>query len=172
MPSNKIELSLEDGMRIAGDFLYNIAFTMGTTAGRIAGSIRRRRPIVHDVDLVFRYLSDNFGQRMSELKEICYSMPSVEVNKWGPKLAALTYWGVPIDLYFSTPETFHTLLLIRTGSKENNIRLASIAKSKGWKLHASGDGLFNERGKRIAGDSERSIYDALGVPWQEPWERG
>jgi len=38
-------------------------------------------------------------------------------------------------------------------------------------LKASGDGLFNEEGERIAGDTEQSIYEALGIPYQEPQER-
>jgi len=54
---------------------------------------------------------------------------------------------------------------------ESNIRLATLAKKRGWRLAASGDGLFDETGRRIAGDTERSIYEALEVPWQEPWER-
>ena len=159
MPSHKVELPLEDGMRIAHRFLEK--YGPGGTV--IAGSIRRLRPIVHDVDIVF-YVgwSPQYLRHDSD----------AEIFKCGPKLAAISYCGVPFDLYFGTPETFQTLLLIRTGSMQNNIRLATIAKRKGWKLHASGDGLFNEKGERIAGDSERSIYDALGVPWQEPWERG
>lgn len=164
IPSQKVVLLWEDGMRIAHEFLEEIK---ASECAFIAGSIRRRRPVVHDIDIVLR--SDaRIALTISYLKEI---KRTFTVLKWGPKLAAITYRGVPIDLYFSTPETFHTLLLIRTGSKENNIRLCSIAKSKGWKLHASGDGLFNERGERIAGDSERSIYDALGVPYQEPSQR-
>lgn len=166
--SNKVELSLQDGMRIAHEFLGALRIVDDGDELKIVGSIRRLRPVVHDVDIVFRP-DTHIALKVSYLKEV---EKSVEVHKWGYKLAAITYCGVPFDLYFSTPETFDTLLLIRTGSKENNIRLCSIAKSKGWKLHASGDGLFNERGERIAGDSERSIYDALGVPWQEPWERG
>lgn len=66
---------------------------------------------------------------------------------------------------------FGTLFLVRTGSKENNIRLAILAKKRGWRLAASGDGLFDETGRRITGNTERSIYKALEVPWQEPWER-
>lgn len=168
--SNKIELSLEDGMRIAHRFLDTIR-DPSFCDPVIAGSIRRLRPVVHDIDLVFKRgecQSPLFLRRRLEHK----TGISLQLLRWGEKLAAIIYCGVPIDLYFSTPETFNTLLLIRTGSKENNIRLCSIAKARGWKLHASGDGLFNERGERIAGDSERSIYDALGVPWQEPWERG
>jgi len=80
--------------------------------------------------------------------------------------------SIPLDIYFATPETFATLLLIRTGSVESNIRLAARAKKRGWRLAASGGGLFNERGERIAGDSEESIYQALGLPWQRPEERG
>ncbi len=169
MTSHKVELSLEDGMRVAHRFLENVEPIVGMRWFEIAGSIRRLRPVVHDVDIVFKPLR---GETLPELVAFCERAPNVEVLKWGSKLGAIKYCGWPIDLYFSTPETFQTLLLIRTGSKENNIRLCQLAQRKGWKLHASGDGLFNERGERIAGDSERSIYDALGLSWQEPWDRG
>jgi len=46
-----------------------------------------------------------------------------------------------------------------------------LAKRKGWHLKASGDGLFNEKGERIAGETEESIYEALGTPYQTPDER-
>ncbi|GAJ09135.1 unnamed protein product, partial [marine sediment metagenome] len=36
----------------------------------------------------------------------------------------------------------------------------------------TGDGLFDEQEMRIAGDSEESIYQALNLPYQKPWERG
>lgn len=177
MPSNKVELPLEDGMRIAHEFLLA---TIRDHYAVIAGSIRRLRPVIHDIDIVFK----PHAPPAEELEFRCRLMPRVEVLKWGEKLAAIKYRNVSIDLYFSASaprglsenlpvvsDNFETLLLIRTGSVANNIRLATIAKRKGWKLHASGDGLFNEEGKRIAGDSERSIYNALGVSWQEPWER-
>jgi len=76
-----------------------------------------------------------------------------------------------IDIYFASPATWATLLLIRTGSAENNIRLATLAKKKGWHLAASGDGLFDENDQRIAGDTEISIYKALGLPFQPPEKR-
>lgn len=78
---------------------------------------------------------------------------------------------IALDLYIATPATWSTLLLISTGSKENNIRLATMAKRKGWHLAADGQGLINEAGTRIAGDTEHSIYQALGIPYQEPEER-
>lgn len=33
------------------------------------------------------------------------------------------------------------------------------------------DGLFDHEGRRIAGDTEASIYEALGLAYKEPWER-
>lgn len=166
--SNQVELKADDAWKNALQFMNGVFLTIGQEA-IVAGSIRRRKPVVHDVDLVFPPVDQD---KIAHLKDLCDTCAGVTIHRWGPKMASLTYFGVPFDLYFSTPETFATLLLIRTGSKENNIRLCSIAKAKGWKLHASGDGLFNEKGERIAGNSERSIYEALGLSWQEPWERG
>ena len=168
--SGKVEPNLEDGIRIANRFLERATPITDMKSYEIAGSIRRHRPTVHDVDVVFRPLTRR-EIVARELKDLCNQMPDVQIVKWGAKLSSIVYCGVPFDFYFSTPETFATLLLIRTGSKENNIRLCSIAKSRGWKLHASGEGLFNEKGERVAGDSEDSIYKALGLPYQEAWER-
>ncbi|MBA7535597.1 hypothetical protein ES705_27855 [subsurface metagenome] len=130
----------------------------------VAGSIRRQKPTVRDIDLVLiardRWNLDSALMRMGN-----YKMSGI-------KIARVEMDSIPLDIYFATPETFATLLLIRTGSVESNIRLATLAKKRGWRLAASGGGLLNERGERIAGDSEESIYEALGLLYQEPWERG
>ena len=129
----------------------------------VAGSVRRRKPFPADIDFVL-IPSDlwNLSQQVKGLGSVIMS---------GDKLKRINHNGVQVDLYYATPATWATLLLIRTGSKENNIRLATLAKKRGWHLAASGDGLFNENGQRVAGDSEESIYKALGLPYQEPWER-
>lgn len=135
----------------------------------IAGSIRRRKPVVHDIDMVLI----EKPEAALILSSLIASMGRMELN--GDKLKRLWYGdklpSISIDIYIATPATWATLLLIRTGSKENNIRLASLAKRRGWQLKANGDGLFNERGERIAGETEQSIYEALGIPYQEPNER-
>jgi len=120
----------------------------------VAGSIRRQKPTVRDIDLVLiardRWNLDSALMRMGN-----YKMS-------GMKIARVEMDSIPLDIYFAAPETFATLLLIRTGSVESNIRLATLA---------SGGGLFNEKGERIAGDSEESIYEALGLSYQRPEER-
>ena len=130
----------------------------------VAGSVRRQKPRVKDIDIVL-IPSDLWNLT----HEIMGLGPS---HVGGDKLKRVNYGGNQVDLYFANEKTWATLLLIRTGSAENNIRLATLAKKRGWRLAASGDGLFNEKGERIAGDSEQSIYQALGLPWQRPKERG
>jgi len=135
----------------------------------IAGSIRRGKPVVHDIDMVLI-------ERPSAWLLLNSLIASIgTITQGGDKIKSLWHGdkksGIAIDIYFATPATWATLLLIRTGSKENNIRLASIAKRQGWHLKANGDGLFNERGERIAGETEESIYRALGIPYQEPKQR-
>lgn len=134
----------------------------------IVGSVRRGKPVVHDIDIVMIPKPEAVLVVDSLLTSIGY----VRLN--GAKIKRL--WrgrdSIGIDIYIATPATWATLLLIRTGSKESNIRLASIAKRQGWHLKANGDGLFNEKGERIAGETEESIYEALGIPYQEPNERG
>lgn len=131
-----------------------------------AGSIRRRKPFPRDIDIVL-IPSDPWNL---EGEVLALSRP-FQPKLSGEKLKRFDYRGAQIDLYFASPETWATLLLIRTGSTENNVRLCSLAKKKGWHLAASGDGLFDCTGQRVAGDTEESIYKALGLPFQRPEER-
>ena len=157
-------MKLEVAQKIAADVIERLS----PYCSRIqaAGSIRRRKEIVHDIDLVL-IPSDAWNLEGEVLALARPFQPKMS----GEKLKRFDYNGAQVDLYFASEETWATLLLIRTGSKENNIRLCSRAKDMGWHLAASGDGLFNEKGERIAGDSEISIYNALGLPFQRPEER-
>ena len=95
----------------------------------------------------------------------------VEKMRGGGKIEERAYKGAQVDLYFATPETWACLLLIRTGSKQHNIKLTSLAKARGWHLYANGVGLVNEKGERVAGDTEESFFAELGLRYLEPWER-
>ena len=133
----------------------------------VAGSIRRGKPFPHDIDIVL-IAADPWNLESVILDLARPLRPGLS----GGKLKRFTYYGEQIDLYFPTEETWATLLLIRTGSKESNIRLCSLAKKTGWHLSAAGAGLFDETGSRVAGDTEESIFGALGLPYQRPEERG
>lgn len=129
----------------------------------VAGSIRREKPRVNDIDLVL--IPNDLWNLHAELTKIG------QLKMSGAKILRLMASNTQVDIYVADEQTWATLLLIRTGSAGNNIRLSTLAKKRGWHLAASGDGLFDEKGERIAGDTELSIYQALGLPYQEPKER-
>lgn len=159
------KISLERALSIAREVAKRLEPYCEKPEGiEVAGSVRRKRPWVNDIDFVL-IPSDPWNLHHEVL-----GIGQVKLK--GEKIMRVMAGLVQIDLYFASRETWATLLLIRTGSTENNIRLCSRAKDLGWHLAASGDGLFDESGQRIAGDSEISIYNTLGLPWQRPEERG
>jgi len=138
----------------------------------IAGSIRRQKPFVRDIDVVL--IPTNQGQLLYRLQQLG------QIKSGKAKLIRVEpcKYGIPLDIYVATPETWATLLLIRTGSARHNIRLCSLARDKGMKLHADGSGLFRIEAQgcegveaRLAGETEESIFQALEIPYKEPQER-
>lgn len=146
----------------------------------IAGSLRRGKATVHDVDIVLlpRSPSDiGFQMSASRLDEILSGLinrGSLSVVRDGDKIRSFvaTKTGIPIDVYVATRDTWATLLLIRTGSKEHNIQLAQRARKLGMKLRASGDGIENQDGELIKIQSEDEIFSLLKLAYLPPEKRG
>jgi len=146
----------------------------------IAGSIRRECAEVNDIDIV---LIPKPGA-MKDIKTLCLETwadqdaglltGDEQKPKWGDRMAVFWHKGkTQIDLYFADAHTWQTLLLIRTGSKEHNIKLCSIAKEKGMALAADGSGVYadRQREKQVRVTCEADIFEALGVDYVEPPER-
>ncbi len=129
----------------------------------VLGSIRRKKPEVHDIDIIVQV-----APAIDLSCVVLHAFDKVEAN--GNKIKRGTFRGASVDLYIADDETFDTLVLIRTGSVVHNIKLTALAKSKGLKLHASGKGLTDEKGQVIA-RTEREIFAALDLPYFEPEER-
>ena len=91
----------------------------------------------------------------------------------GEKIKAFTATktGIPVDLYVASRDTFPTLFLIRTGSKNHNIKLAMRARELGMKLRASGDGIEDADGAPLRIESEEDIFRLLQVPYVSPDQR-
>jgi DNA polymerase (family 10) len=126
-----------------------------------AGSFRRRRETVGDLDIVVATRDPATAIR----RFVQY--PEIEtVLAEGETKASVRLRGGPqVDLRVVRPEEFGAALCYFTGSKAHNIELRKIAQAKGLKL--SEYGLF--RGKRrVAGATEEEVYRKLGLDWIPP----
>jgi DNA polymerase/3'-5' exonuclease PolX len=162
-PKVKPEFSLKAATLIAESVKERLAPVCERI--EIAGSIRRGKPVVHDIDIVC-ILGEDFLNAIQAV----YNLGRFIVQ--GPKIWRIALpEGIEADIYLATPETWATLLLIRTGSKEHNIKLCQQAKRRGMKLHADGSGVELWRGNLLPCMNEQEIFAALGLVYAEPWER-
>ena len=130
----------------------------------IAGSLRRQRDTVGDIDVL---VTSDHGTAVAR-HFVAY--PAFrEVLAQGPKRAsAVLRSGLQIDLRVVPAESLGAALLYFTGSKAYNIELRKRAIARGLKLNEYG--LFKGE-RRIAGSTEESIYAELDLPWAAPEQR-
>lgn len=131
----------------------------------IAGSIRRGKSNPRDIDIV---LVSKTEENKDKIKGL--------LNKEGKFLEGGSHEmffnieGIDMQLFFTIPEEWGATLLAYSGRKGSNIGLRMVAMRKGLKL--TNHGLFRKSdGKRLAGKTEREIYEALGRPYKEPQDR-
>ena len=127
----------------------------------VVGSIKRGEVHPGDIDIV---LIPKDRKRLEEhLKTLGRFLSGGEhESTWEIK-------GVKVEFYYTNEEEWGAETLSYTGSKGYNIGLRLIAKRKGMKL--TQHGLFNSKGKRIAGRTEREIYLHLKKKYKEPKKR-
>ncbi len=128
----------------------------------IAGSIRRRRDTVGDMDILVT--SDNPKPIMDRF----ISLPEVaRVLARGETKSSVKFkGGIDADLRIVKDSSYGAALNYFTGSKSHNVALRRIAMKEGWKLNEYG--LFDKKGKQIAGKNEEELYKAFGMDYIEP----
>jgi DNA polymerase (family 10) len=146
----------------------------------VAGSFRRGKSIINDLDFVVQPYTDQIrvsNQWLTMLKKVRSDFDAI-TEKQGDKLATLYLpfvskkgnGHVQIDFYRADPTTWGILLLVRTGSKEHNVKLCKLAIQKGLRLQYS-VGLVDQTGRVVAGRSEEQVFQALGLPFIAPEKR-
>lgn len=136
----------------------------------IAGSIRRRRPEVNDIDLVI--LPTDLQRVILRCRESCIPIQEGSVN-----LSYKTPLGIQLDIFCARSgerELFRTvasnwgsILLCRTGSKEHNIKIAQWAKTHNMEWNPY-QGILDHAGMVIASETEEAIFRAIGMPFIKP----
>jgi len=133
----------------------------GTEGTILAGSLRRMRETVKDIDVLT--ISDN----PPEVVEAFTSLrPEKDVlASGGTKGSVILQDGIQADLRVVGPESYGAALLYFSGSKAHNVRLRGLAQKMGLKINEYG--VF--RGEEmIAGETEAEIYRTLGLPFIPP----
>lgn len=138
--------------------------------GVIAGSLRRGRPTIGDVDILIA--SDDpdpimraFVQQERVVRVLGHGSSKSSVELRG---------GLQVDVRVLPPERFGTALQYFTGSKAHNVRIREIALNHGYSLneHAlrpvNADGTLADESAYIHCKTEEEVYSSIGLPWIPP----
>ncbi len=127
----------------------------------VAGSYRRRRETVGDLDIVATARKTNVvGDRL-----IVYENVAEVLAHGATRTTVVLRSGIQVDLRVVPAQSYGAALLYFTGSKAHNIALRGLANERGWKLNEYG--LFDGN-RRIAGATEAEIYKRLGLVFVPP----
>lgn len=138
-----------------------VSFLAGSGRVVVAGSYRRRRDTVGDLDLV---VTSADAAAVGD-KLVAYDNVAEVLAHGGTRTTVVLRSGLQVDIRAVPEESYGAALLYFTGSKAHNIALRSIAVRRGWKLNEYG--LFSGK-RRIAGLTEEEIYKKLGLAYIPP----
>lgn len=127
----------------------------------IAGSIRRRRETVKDIDVLIA------STEPLEVMKVVSGLPQVEevIALGETKTSVRLKGGIQMDVRVVEPEAWGSALAYFTGSKAHNIRVRELALERGLKINEYG--VFRGE-ERIAGKTEEEVYATLGLPYIPP----
>ncbi|MBI2184296.1 MAG: DNA polymerase/3'-5' exonuclease PolX [Thaumarchaeota archaeon] len=161
LKAEKGRIPLAIAIPLADQFQHALASVEGVEEVYVAGSIRRGRETIGDIDLLA--ITSNPRQVIDTFT----SLPQVvAVHQKGEVKASIRHKsGIDADLRVIQKGSMGAALMYFTGSKEHNVALRTIALSKG--MHLNEYGLFKKE-KKTAGEQEEEVYKTLGLPYIPP----
>jgi len=157
---------LHEARAAANEMVAYLRAATGAERISIAGSLRRYRETIGDVDIVVA------SESAAPIMEAFVRGPTVEriLAQGETKSSVVVSRGLQIDLRVVPPASYGAALLYFTGSKEHNVRLRGLALRR--KLLLNEYGLYRvgaeARGQEIAAETEEDVYGALGLDWIPP----
>ena len=163
----------------------------------VAGSIRREKAEVGDVEIVYIPKTATvpnpealFGDESMQVNAVDLVLKQlIEQGSlakrtnvlgsevWGAKnkFAVAVKTGIPVDFFEATPVNWFNYLVCRTGGALMNTEIAKRAKAKGFKWNPYGSGFTKVWGtgeaKYVVINSEEEVFHFVGLPYLEPRER-
>jgi DNA polymerase (family 10) len=163
---------LDRAQAISDALVAQLADTPGVRRIVQAGSLRRRRETVGDLDLLVE------TDAPEAVIERFVHLPAVEavIGAGRVKAAVRLVNGPQVDLMVMPPGEAGAYLVHFTGSAEHNVRLRAIARDRGWSLSEKGFLRLDAEGEPATGDAaelrtfedEAGAYGFLGLPFIAP----
>ena len=183
----KISRAIEDYRKQTGRFLRaeveqlirglldHMESAPGVTHLEVAGSYRRRKETVGDVDLLARCEGDG-----TPVVEHFTAFPgAVRVEASGStKGNIILPSGLSVDLRVIPPRSWGAAQHYFTGSKEHNVQVRTMGVKNGLRINEWGvfrvpegvdpETLGKEDGEWVGGETEEEVFAAVGLPWIPP----
>ena len=166
--AGQARLPLSRALVVAGEIVAALRATGAVEAIEVAGSARRRRETVGDLDVLV-----TSGEAPRVIEAFAGLPGATAILARGDTKVSLIHAvgeggaSIQVDLRVVEPAAYGAALQYFTGSRDHNVRLREIAQRRGLKI--SEYGVFDERtGARVAGATEAEVYEAVGLPWMPP----
>jgi DNA polymerase (family 10) len=182
----KILKGIEDYRRISGRFhldeadrtaqklIEHLSGTPGVEKITPAGSLRRGRETVGDLDILVtgKSWSAKAGTKngnAADAIEKTLTFPGIlqVLAKGDDKVSFKLRNGMQVDVRFLSPESFGAAMQYFTGSKNHNVSLRQRALKQGLTLNEYGLVRIEDQ-KRVAGKTEEEVYKTLGLDYIAP----
>src|SRR5512136_1114716 len=133
----------------------------GLTRVEVAGSFRRRRETVGDIDVLVA------AEKPEAVTEsfVTYSQVKEVTARGDTRSAVVLRSGLQVDLPVVPEPSFGAALHYFTGSKPHNIAIRTLGVKR--KLKINEYGVFRGA-KSIGGRTEEEVFKAVGLPWIPP----
>jgi DNA polymerase (family 10) len=155
-------MPLHRALGYAEEILQRLRRVPGVRRAEAAGSLRRRKETVGDLDLLVA------AEDAVPVVRAFTTAPGVSsVLAEGPTKASVRLRaGIQADLRVLPLASYGAALHYFTGSKAHNIALRTLAVRRGLKV--SEYGVFDRGGRRIGGADEEDVFRAVGLPFIPP----
>lgn len=155
---------MAEGLHAGEALLARVREVPGVVACELAGSLRRRAETVGDLDVL---VAAEAKDAPAIMEAFATAPEVVELLARGDtKTSVILDGGMQADLRVVAPDAWGAALQYFTGSKDHNVAMRTIAVKK--KLKVSEYGVFDASGAKVAGETEASVYEAIGLAWMPP----
>jgi len=161
--------------RLIAGLLEHMQSAPGVARIELAGSLRRRKETIGDVDI----LAEREGDGTPVVDHfVSFSGAQRVVGAGSTKGSIVLHSGLQVDLRVIPSRSFGAALQYFSGSKGHNVAVRSRAVRQGLRVNEWGvfrvpeteddEPIGKEDGERLAGDTEQSVYEVLGMSWVPP----